>query len=125
MDIISFDEAKNSLLKAAYDWAVKEQERMNIMAQPITLTFESDNLTVDSKDCVVSVFYDQETKEAILRRDWLDDMAISYLVLVNWEDVKKTAPDSAARMLDNGIQLYRFYDGPTGGITRKMRKEWG
>lgn len=125
MDIISFDEAKNSLLKAAYDWAVKEQERMNIMAQPITLTFESDNLTVDSKDCVVSVFYDQETKEAILRRDWLDDMTISYLVLVNWEDVKKTAPDSAARMLDNGIKLYRFYDGPTGGITRKMRKEWG
>lgn len=125
MDIISFEEAKNSLLKAAYDWAVKEQERMSIMAQPITLTFESDNLTVDSEDCVVSVFYDQETKKAILRRDWLDDMAISYLVLVNWEDVKKTAPDSAARMLDNGIQLYRFYDGPTGGITRKMRKEWG
>ena len=125
MDIISFDEAKNSLLKAAYDWAVKEQERMNIMAQPITLTFESDNLTVDSKDCVVSVFYDQETKEAILRRDWLDDMTISYLVLVNWEDVKKTAPDSAARMLDNGIKLYRFYDGPTGGITRRMKKEWG
>ena len=125
MDIISFEEAKDSLLKAAYDWAVKEQERMSIMAQPITLTFESDNLTVDSEDCVVSVFYDQETKKAILRRDWLDDMAISYLVLVNWEDVKKTAPDSAARMLDNGIKLYRFYDGPTGGITRKMRKEWG
>ena len=125
MDIIRFEEAKDSLLKAAYDWAVKEQERMSIMAQPITLTFESDNLTVDSEDCVVSVFYDQETKKAILRRDWLDDMAISYLVLVNWEDVKKTAPDSAARMLDNGIKLYRFYDGPTGGITRKMRKEWG
>lgn len=121
---IKFEEAKNILRKRAYDWAVKEQERMGCMAEPISLEFESDSLTTDRNSCIVSVFYDRESGKALLRRDWLDDMGIKYNILTNLDEIKMIAPMSAEHMLDNGVKLYRYYDGPIGGMTRKMRKEW-
>lgn len=121
---IRFEEAKNILEKNAYDWAKREQERMGCMAEPISLKFESDFLTVDRDSCVVSVFYDRKTGKAILRRDWLDDMGIKYNILTNLNEIKEIAPMSASHMLNNGIKLYRYYDGPIGGVTRKMEKEW-
>ena len=42
---IRFQEAKNILEKKAYDWAIKEQERMGCIAEPISLRFDSDFLT--------------------------------------------------------------------------------
>ena len=121
---IKFEDAKNTLLKKAYDWAVKEQERMGCMAEPISLKFDSDFLTSDRDSCIVSVFYDLATKKAILRRDWFDDMGIKYNILTNLDEIKETAPMSATHMLNNGIKLYRYYDGPAGGVTRKLKKEW-
>ena len=121
---IRFQEAKNILEKKAYDWAVKEQERMGCMAEPISLKFDSDFLTSDRDSCIVSIFYDQTTKKAILRRDWLDDMGIKYNILTNLDEIRQVAPKSAAHMLSNGMKLFRYYDGHTGGVTRKMEKEW-
>ena len=72
--IIPITKVKTSLEKAAYDWAVKEQARMGSMAEPINLKFESDFLTTDRDNCIASIFYDQESNKALLRRDWLDDM---------------------------------------------------
>ena len=121
---INFEEAKNNLRARAYEWAVKEQERMGCMAEPVSLSFKSDFLTTDSVGCIVSVFYDQKRDKAILRRDWLDDMGIKYNILTNFGEIKRIAPKSAAHMLDNGIKLYRYYDGANGGVTRRMQKEW-
>ena len=122
--IIPITEAKTRLEKAAYDWAVKEQERMGCMAEPISLVFESDNLTTDRDNCIVSVFYNQESNKALLRRDWLDDMGIKYNILINLDEIKMVAPKSSVHMLHNGIKLYRYYDGANGGITRRLDKEW-
>jgi hypothetical protein len=121
---ISIEDAKNILEDKAYDWAVREQERMGCMAEPISLEFDSDFLTRDMDDCIISVFFNRATKKAILRRDWLDVMGIKYNILTNLDEIKKIAPKSAEHMLDNGIKLYRYYDGPTGGVTRKVKKEW-
>ena len=121
---ISIDEAKNILEEKAYGWAVREQERMGCMAEPTSLEFDSDFLTRDMDGCIISVFFDRATKRAILRRDWLDVMGIKYNILTNLDEIKEIAPKSAAHMLNNGIKLYRYFDGPTGGITRKVNKEW-
>ena len=124
MKYIRFQEAKDILEKKAYDWAVREQQRLGCIAEPIFLEFDSDCLTSDRDSCVASVFYDYKTKKAILRRDWLDDMGIKDNILTNLDEIQRIAPMSAAYMLNNGIKLYRYYDGPTGGVTRKMEKEW-
>ena len=97
---------------------------MGCLAEPVKLTFESDFLTTDRDSCIVSIFYDQKRDKAILRRGWLDDMGKKYNILTNLNEIKKTAPMSVAHMLNNGIKLYRYYDGPVGGVTRKMEKEW-
>ncbi|MBR3116015.1 hypothetical protein IKF30_02190 [Candidatus Saccharibacteria bacterium] len=121
---ISIKDARDILEKKAYDWAIGEQKRMGCMAEPVSLEFESDFLTVDRDGCIISLFYDQKSNKAMLRRDWLDDMGIKYNILVNLDEIKKTAPLSVAHMLENGIKVYRYYDGPTGGVTRKINKEW-
>lgn len=122
MSVILLKDARTILGKQAYDWAVKEQKRLGCMAEPIQLDFKSDFLTEDRFNCIVSVFCDQE--KVIMRRDWLDDMGIKYNILTNYEEIKRVAPLSAAHMLNNGIKLYRYYDGPTGGVTRHLKKEW-
>lgn len=94
------------------------------MAEPIALKLKSDTLTTDIDDCIISIFYNEENGKAILRRDWFDDMGIKYNILTNLSEIKRIAPKSAAHMLDNGLKLYRYYDGPAGGVTRKMKKEW-
>lgn len=121
---IKFEEAKNILERKAYDWAIREQERMGCMAEPISLKFESDFLTTDRDNCIVSIFYNQESGKAILRRDWLDDMGIKYNILTNLPEIRRVAPMSTEHMLDNGTKIYRYYDGPAGGVTRRMKKEW-
>ncbi len=124
MGTTNFNDAKNALMKKAFEWAVAEQARMGCMAEPISLTFESDTLTSDKKNCILSVFYDQATKKALFRRDWLDDMGIKYSILMNLDEIRQIAPMSARHLLNNGIKLYLYYDGPSGGVTRKMQKKW-
>lgn len=102
----------------------KSEWRMGCMAEPIYLEFESDSLTTDRNNCIVSIFYDQESNKALLRRDWLDEMGIKYNILTNLDEIKKVAPKSVEHMLHNGTKLYRYYDGPNGGVTRRLDKEW-
>ena len=122
--IISFNEGLKGLKKKAYNWAVKEQKRMGCMAEPICLTFESDCLTSDANGYIVSIFCDDDTGRALLRRDWFEEMGVKYHILTNLDEIKRIAPKSASHLLQNGIKLYRYYDGEHGGVTRKIEKEW-
>ena len=124
MDIKSFADEKEKIRKRAFLWAVSEQKRLECVAEPIRLVFNRDCFDKDVDGCVASIFYDEETNKAILRRDWFDDMAVCYNIITNLEEIKKNAPKSASHLLDNGIKLFFYFDGQNGGITKKVNKEW-
>ncbi len=96
-------------LKKAYDWAIGEQKRYGFIAQPVRFEFEKDELTYDQESVYVSVFYDKESKEAIMRRDWDSSFVVQYNVLVNYEELTRIAPNSLRTLLMNGIDLYHRY----------------
>ena len=115
----------DKLEQEAYSWAVNELKRMGCNAEPLSVTFGSDCHYKDKEgDCIYSIFHNCETNHTLLRRDWFNDMSVVYDTLINFEEVKTASPKSVAHMLKNGIKLYQFYDGPTGGITREMDKKW-
>ena len=94
------------------------------MAEPFAIKVEGDTSDVadyiyDTHHCVASLFFSSTSdNNPIFRRDWLDEGAIKYNILVNYEALKAIAPDFVARLIDNGICIFEHFDGPEGGITR-------
>ena len=122
--VIDYMDTKKTRQREIFAWAVSEQQRMGCMAEPIALDFKADDLVHDPPGCVVSIFYNDESGEALLRRDWLEDMGIKYNLLTNFDEIERIAPRSVKRMLDNGAKLYAYYDGAHGGITRRTDVQW-
>lgn len=103
MDLMdSFD---GFIMKEAYDWALLEQRRNNILSSPICLDFEADELDYDPNKFTASVFYNKSTKEALLRREWVCENTVQYNVLMNYDEIKVKAPVSLKTMIENGLNL--------------------
>lgn len=103
--IIPFKKPKEDKI-ALFDWAVRE---FSFTAEPISLYFSSDRLVKDSEKCVISTFPDDKSDLAIMRRDWVNLGAVTYNLILNYEELKKQAPNSVAHMEKNGQTLYEFY----------------
>ena len=111
--IIRFDEAKKRKdeeeLIEAYEWAVAEQKYYGLLAQPVRLDIKDGDLTEPRDGFLISVFYNAKTGMAILRRDWDEDCAVQYNILVNHDEVDKIAPTSLAKLKQNGLELFNKY----------------
>jgi len=121
MNVISLIDAKKGIEKAAFNWAISEQERIGLVAGLLFLEPEHEELEEYEEGFVPSVFYDEESGKALLRRDWLKDGAVRYDVLTNFEEIKKRTPKVAQTLRENAIRVYRHFDGPNGGITKKIK----
>lgn len=111
----------------AYKWARDEQKRMGCMAEPINLDCkgidrpEMVKSYYDNAQCVASLFISSdENATPLFRRDWLDDGGIKYNLLQNYNELIITCPKYTEKLLENGIKIYRHFDGPKGGITKYM-----
>ena len=107
--IVSFSEAKDKLFEVASKWAINEQKRNGFIATPINFIFDRDELTYDQKKVYISVFFNNETGDAIMRRDWDDSFTVQYNILANYDQIAKIAPHSLAKLKNNGIELYKRY----------------
>lgn len=92
------------IMREAYQWALG---KIKGTAEPIEISLESDDLAERGTSCIVSVFYDQDSRKALLRRDWLDTMAVQFNFLTNYDEIKRATPRSAEFMETNGIKLFR------------------
>ena len=93
-------------MAAAYKWASDFRKNNNMKAQPIRLLFNQGDVIRDDDGFSVSFFYDSESGNALVRRDWENELAIQFNIITNYEDIRKTAPNSLIKMLKNGINLY-------------------
>lgn len=113
LHLIDFEEAKFASMKKAFEWAVREQQRLGCTAEMTVLKFDSDFLTRNKDGCIMSLFVNPKSGQALLRRDWLDDGSVFYNSVVNSLEVEEVAPKSASRMRQNALDIYRrFCDGP-------------
>ena len=108
--IVSLVDYKGRKSALAYKWAVQVQKELNIPAPPVKINFDSDELTHNEEDCFVSIFYDEQSGKALLRRDWDKDLTVQYNLIVNYEEIKKTAPNSLHKLIQNGIKLQERYE---------------
>ena len=118
------EKKRKELEQKAFYWAFSEQKRLGCISELLSLRFEKDNLDHDKEPCILSIFLDSETGLALLRRDWLDTMTVKYDLITNFPEIQHVAPRSTEHLLSNGIKLYRFYDGPSGGVTCWTDKKW-
>lgn len=106
--IINFNDARDPF-QVAFEWAISEQKRMGFVAQPVNFAFEKDEITYDENKVYVSVFYDEKSGHAILRRDWDEGFVVQYNVLANYDELARIAPNSLTKLKDNGVNLYKRY----------------
>ena len=109
----------------AFKWAEREQKRMGITAtKTVNWKAEEDDFISDLAGCVVSIYRDEEANKTIFRRDWPDKGGVSYWELVNFEEMKCKYPLSTQHMLNNGLRIFRYYDGANGGVTRLKEEQY-
>ena len=106
--VLYFKEAQDRRLKAAFDWAVRDQKRHGFVSKPIRFEFDGDYLEYDENVCHVAMFYNNEDW-AILRRDWPDKLATTYNIITNYDEIKQIAPNSVRELLDNGVKMHDRY----------------
>lgn len=88
----------------AYRWADDSRRRNAFATQPIRLDFTDDYVN-ESENFQISLFYDFETKKALLRRDWDDDCVTQFLEVVNFEEFWGKSQNVARRLLEAGLEL--------------------
>ena len=119
--VVSFSERGKEKAKVLYEWATKNMKELGCIADPIRIKFESDHLVEDPNGCMMSIFIDEESGVALLRRDWTDVGAVQFNVVLNYGEIREIAPYSLKHMEDNGRRLYEFYNADVA--TRiKMKK---
>lgn len=122
--IIDLTEVRNKNIKSAFRWAQSEQRRLGCVANLIQFDVDRDwmaDANETESDCIISVFVDDDTGRVLLRRDWLELMAVRYDILMNFDELKHTAPKSIEHMVENGLRLYRYFGG---GPYRYIGKPW-
>ena len=89
----------------AFAWAVAEQHRNGFLAQPVRLKAEVGDDYTETDEFIMSLYYNEEQKKAILRRDWKKDLAVRYDIVINFDEARKNAPEVIKMLLDNGVTL--------------------
>ena len=109
-NVLFFNDIKDRRFKEAFDWAVRDQKRHNFLSRPARFEFHGEDvLEYDESYCQIAMFYNEEKDWAILRRDWPDKLATSYNVITNYDEIRKVAPNSLKRLLENGVKMYEKY----------------
>ena len=98
------------IMRKAYEWAMEEKDRFGINGEPMELMPDGDNMWEGNYSCLISVFYNPELNEALMRRDWLGVPAVQYNVLTNYDLFRASAPKSAAFMECNALRVYGHHD---------------
>ena len=97
-------------LEKAFRWAVEEQKKHNFLSRPARFEFHGeDAMEYDRKICHAAMFYNEDKDWAILRRDWPEKLATSYNVIINYDEIKRVAPNSLKELLENGIKMSEEY----------------
>ena len=122
--ILNICDVKGRLRQEAFDWSLSEQQRMEVPVRAIRLTIDDERCKNDTNDCIRSIFIDGKTGTTFLRCDWPKTGRVRYYDLVNFYVLRYNCPKLIERLIENGIKLYRFYDGPHGGITRPTSKKF-
>lgn len=105
--------------KKAFRWVLREMDRNDCNAKPIRVEPNSLAMDMDS----TSIFYDYEIEKSLMRQDWLGDTkGVSYYIVVNYNEISKTAPELMEQLLENGIKLYHDFADPNGGITKRIAR---
>ena len=91
------------LLAEAFAWADSRRRRAEL-STPLKIDFDSDYIDFDS-GCNISIFVNGD--RAIMRREWTEDHSVLYNSVMNYPDIKKVAPKSVARMIQNGLSVYK------------------
>lgn len=109
-------------MKEAFEWAVSEQLRLEIVMEAVNDKTNYSKLDHSRIDCIISLFYDNETGRAILRNDYLYDAAYQYFFILNCDEIRQNYPKAFDYLTKNAIKIYKMYDGPHGGTSREISK---
>jgi len=109
-------------MKEAFEWAVSEQLRLEIVMEAVNDRTNYRKLDHSGIGCIVSLFYDDKTGKAILRNDYLYDAGYQYFFILNYDEIRQKYPEAFDYLTKNAIKLYQMYDGPHGGISREIQK---
>ena len=102
--VIYLEDIVNKRYKEAYDWALSDSKNRGIIPSPVTLCW-NEGEDYDRKRLLATIFYDPESGDALIRRDWLKKPLMQYNLITNFDEVKKTAPNAINEMLEAGLRL--------------------
>lgn len=116
--ILSFEDP----MKGAFEWAVSEQLRLGIVMEAVNDRTNYSKLDHSRIECIISLFYDDETGRAILRNDYLYDAGYQYFYILNYDEIRQKHPKAFDYLTNNAIKIYKMFDGPHGGTSREISK---
>ena len=105
-NLVDLNERRENEMRDAYKWCLEFQRQHAFYSEPIELVLDMGDAIKDDS-VTISLFVDASTGQAIIRRDWFEQMTIRFNTLVNLEEVKKKAPNTYERLVQNGLDLYR------------------
>ena len=115
---------RNYEMYKAYKWAKSEQKRMGLTAEIIRIKCSEDNPELagynkSNKGFVAALFISEDENETpLLTCYWLEDGGIKCNLVVNYKELRMEAPRYTERLLDNGVQICKHFDGFHGGISK-------
>ena len=121
--MLDIETMKKKMCKIAFDWAVNEIARAELKPPVKELTFEPGFTMPSPEEYVYSAFVGGD--KCVVRKDWLNEspeyVKTECQIITNWSQIEADYPEIAEQMLENGFDLYIYFEG---GPTRKMNKTW-
>ena len=94
-------------MSEAFAWALETQRAGGFYSNPLAVHFDyGDYLDDGGGNCLICLFVDKESGGAILRREWKKKMCLKYSRIMNVEEIRRDAPKSYRKMIQNGLDLY-------------------
>ncbi len=107
-NIFSLDGFKKEKYKEAFYWVEKERKSLGLPTSTVKMDVEKDELIYDKENCTMALYYNVDTKMAILRRTWYDIQTVMYSMVVNYDEVKEKTPKKLQELLDKGLEIYNY-----------------
>lgn len=122
--IVNLCEVIENEKRDAFKWAASELLRMDLPTESIDLIIDESEPLHDVDGCVVSIFHDDQSKVTFMRCDYPDKGGIKYIIVNNYDYLKRNHPVALEYYTHNGLKIYRFFDGKHGGITHLSSKKY-